>query len=123
MQPSSPPGWYPDPQTPHALRWFDGFQWTAHVAAASFAEPAGAHPDSATHWLLPTGRSWQAITAGYLGLLSLGIFFLGPVAIGFGVWALFVAQRQGSHGRGRAITGIVGGAIGTLVTLAVLSGG
>jgi hypothetical protein len=81
------------------------------------APPAGDGPSSAVHWMLPVGRSWQSIAAGYLGLLSLGIWLLGPVAIGFGVWAL-VRAGSGGHGRGRAVTGIVGGFLGTAVLLA-----
>ena len=30
-----PPGWYPDPQVPHQLRYWDGAAWTAHVAPRS----------------------------------------------------------------------------------------
>lgn len=26
------PGWYPDPQAPHVMRWWDGYQWTEHTA-------------------------------------------------------------------------------------------
>jgi hypothetical protein len=26
-------GWYPDPQAPHLIRWWDGGQWTSHTAA------------------------------------------------------------------------------------------
>jgi Protein of unknown function (DUF2510) len=26
------PGWYPDPRAPEALRWWDGQQWTEHIA-------------------------------------------------------------------------------------------
>ena len=30
----APPAWYQDPSDPRQLRWWDGVQWTAHVAAA-----------------------------------------------------------------------------------------
>jgi len=69
-------------------------------------------PD-AMHWILPVGRSWQSIVAGYLGLIALGVWALGPVAVGFGIWALRVASG-GGHGRGRAWFGIIGGLLGTV---------
>lgn len=28
----APPGWHPDPRGRHELRWWDGTQWTLHVA-------------------------------------------------------------------------------------------
>lgn len=65
--------------------------------------------------MLPTGRSWQSITAGYLGLLSFVVLFLGPFAIAFGIWGLQVAGKTGSHGRGRSVFAIVGGLFGTLL--------
>ena len=70
-------------------------------------------PKDAVHWMLPVGRSWQSITAGYVGLLSLGIWALGPVAIWLGIWAIRKA-RTGGHGRGRAVFAIVTGTLGTL---------
>jgi Protein of unknown function (DUF2510) len=30
--PTSPPGWYPDPNGAHQLRYFDGSAWTEHVS-------------------------------------------------------------------------------------------
>lgn len=116
------------------LRWFDGSAWTEHTAPdqsawqtapapqpwqqAFQAAPVDLNgPGNVAHWMIPVGRSWQSILAGYLGLLSLGIWPLGPFAIGVGIWAL-VKARQGGHGRGRAITGIVGGAVGVAILLA-----
>jgi hypothetical protein len=90
--------------------------------AARPAEPRfGADPRDPVHWLLPTGRSWQSIVAGYVALFALVIWPLGPVALGFGVWALR-RGRLGGHGRGRAVFAIVVGALATaaLVTVTVL---
>ncbi|MFJ5954558.1 DUF2510 domain-containing protein [Paenarthrobacter sp. NPDC092416] len=32
---TTPPGWFPDPSDPRQLRWWDGVQWTPHLAPAS----------------------------------------------------------------------------------------
>src|SRR5687767_44802 len=103
-----PAGWYGDPQEPTStLRYWNGSAWTEHVAprpqvapppvyaypgqfAAPYGSPQGMgeEPSDVLHWVLPTGRSWQTIAAGYVGLVSLFTFFLGPVAIALGVWGL-----------------------------------
>jgi hypothetical protein len=48
MSGAPPPGWYPDPWQAAASRWWDGEQWTAHVApgegAAGAAAPVAATP-------------------------------------------------------------------------------
>jgi hypothetical protein len=133
---SAAPGWYSDPHGQQALRWFDGSAWTAHVAAAPAYPPQpavayapGSHqtpslgesPSDPVHWLVPTGRTWQSIAAGYAGLLSLGLWILGPVAIGLGIWALQASGRGGGHGRVRAVFGIITGALGTLILVAVVT--
>ncbi|GGC02526.1 DUF2510 domain-containing protein [Cellulomonas carbonis] len=100
--------------------------WDGQVYPAWGTPPAPENgPRNVVHWLLPVGRSWQSITAGYLGLLALGIWVLGPFAIATGVWALVRASKHEGHGRGRAITGIVCGLVGTaiLVVLAVNAAG
>ena len=125
------PGWYNDPQHPGALRYFDGASWTEHVAPAAVAAPVGtaaaapfpawtpkpsqmgSDPSDPVHWLLPTGRSWQSIAAGYVALFACALWFLGPFALGLGIWGLMESHKTGVHGRGRAIFGIVVGALST----------
>ena len=111
------PGWYNDGTTPNAERWFDGVAWTQHLrpvaplqASSWSAQQPSNGPDEAAHWLLPVGRSWQSITAGYLGLFGLLIWPLAPFAIWLGIWAMRI---PGGHGRGRAVFAIVAGALGT----------
>ena len=77
-------------------------------------------PGSALHWLVPVGRSWQSIVAGYLGLVGLVVWVLAPVAIGFGVWAWRVA-RTGGHGTGRAVFAVVAGLAGSVFGLLFLA--
>ncbi|WP_309134715.1 DUF2510 domain-containing protein [Cellulomonas sp.] len=90
-----------------------GVYWTGHVAPPATAATgvANAGPSEAAHWLLPVGRSWQAVVAPYVGLFAMLVFPLAPVAIGLGVWALVRAQH-GGHGRGRAAFAILGGLVG-----------
>lgn len=86
-----------------------------HGGTPPWEQPVAAGPSygptSAVHWLLPVGRSWQSIAAGYLGIVGLFIPVFAPFAIWLGIVALQRA-RTGGHGRGRAIFGIVAGAIG-----------
>jgi uncharacterized protein DUF2510 len=118
-----PAGWYADPQAPQAnLRYFDGQQWTAAVALRQGTPVRlGAEPNDAVHWLLPTGRTWQSIAAGYVALFALVLWFLGPVALGLGLWALSASSRTGAHGRGRAIFAIVVGAFASVAMVAFLA--
>jgi hypothetical protein len=69
--------------------------------------------------LLPVGRSWLAIVAGYLGLISV-LVLPAPLALLFGVLAIGDIRRSQTtdkpkHGMGRAIFGIIMGAIFTVV--------
>lgn len=119
------PGWYDDPADPSLARYWDGTGWTANTVArhpGATPAPLDQHgPNSATHWLAPVGRSWQSIAAGYLGLVCLVAWLLGPVGVivggvtlWFGVWGLRRA-RTGGHGRGRSIFGIIAGSVSALV--------
>ena len=86
-------------------------------APPELSQHNGAHPDQPLHWLLPTGRSGWSIAAGYVALVAMVFWPLGPVALGLGIHAIRVAGRTGTHGRGRAIFAIV---VGSLTTIALV---
>jgi hypothetical protein len=118
LTPPPPAGWYADPANPYsAVRWFDGARWTEHVAGRAPAGSngtTGENPRDPMHWVLPTGRSGWSIAAGYVALFATVLWFLGPVALLLGIKALAVANRDGSHGRGRAIFAVVVGVLSSI---------
>jgi hypothetical protein len=62
-----------------------------------------------------------AIIAGYLGLFSLAVCPLGPIAIAFGALAMRQIRRNPHmHGTYRAVIGIVLGSISTLMLIGIL---
>lgn len=117
-----PPGWYQDPSAQAAVRWWDGYRWTGHTSVTT-PQPRDGAKGTATHYLLPTGRSAWAIAAGYLGLLSVLLIF-APFAVGAGVVALrSISRCPELGGKGRAWFGTVAGALGTAGLIALLLGG
>jgi hypothetical protein len=73
--------------------------------------------DPVVRALLPVGRTPLSIVAGYLGLLSI-MCIPSPIALAVGIWAVIdLRKRPGMHGMGRAVFGVVMGAIGTVAML------
>jgi len=104
------------------MRWWDGFQWTAHLGnpAIEAPTPSSVAADPVARWVLPVGRSGLAIAAGYLGLFSI-ILLPAPVALLLGVLALRDLRRHPDRlGRGRAWFGVIMGAAFTALLVAML---
>lgn len=78
---------------------------------------------AAMRMLLPVGRSGLAIAAGYAGLFAL-LMFPAPLAILLGILAVRDLKRHPhKHGMGRAVFGIVMGALGMVgLVLFLLNG-
>ena len=73
--------------------------------------------DAAMRILLPVNRSGYSIIAGYLGLISI-LLIPAPVALLFGFLGIRdIKNNDEKHGMGRAIFGIVMGAIFSILLL------
>jgi Domain of unknown function (DUF4190)/Protein of unknown function (DUF2510) len=118
-----PPGWYPDPEQPANLRWWDGTTWTHHRASGWQPPTASALPNHDLDYILPVNRDGFAIASGYLALFSLIPNPLTSIpAIVCGWVALRRMPTTGKLGRGRAWFGIIVGGLSLgLFTLAVLA--
>ena len=112
---------------PEDLVWRNGMpQWvragtaaelTAVVPELAIAPEVPMGDDPMLRALLPVGRSGWAIAAGYLGLFSI-LLVPAPFALLSGVLAIRNIRRNPKlHGMGRAIFGIVAGALGSLLLL------
>lgn len=87
------------------------------LVAASVPRRLG--DDATMRAILPVGRSGWAIAVGYLGLFSV-LFVPAPFALLTGIIAIVdIKRNEHKHGMGRAIFGIIMGALFT-VTLIVL---
>lgn len=123
--PSTPAGWYPDPSGVPHLRYFDGTRWTDQLAPMGLPQQPRQDlgPGSALHYIVPVGRSWQAVLSPWLGLFALlpfiGLLF-ALAAIGIGTWGL-VRAGSGGHGVGRCVLAIIFGILGLLWLLLLIN--
>jgi Domain of unknown function (DUF4190) len=78
---------------------------------------AARDPGPLMRMILPIGRSGFAIAAGYLGLFSV-LLVPAPLALLFGILAIMdIKKHKDKHGMGRAVFGIVMGAVFTIVLI------
>ena len=73
--------------------------------------------DATLRMLIPVGRSMWAVAAGYFGLFSV-LILPAPIALILGVVAVVdIKKNPKRHGMGRAVFGIIMGALGTACLL------
>jgi hypothetical protein len=83
-----------------------------------YSRPEG---NAALRMLAPIGQSPLALISGYLGLISLAMCFLGPVAVILGILGIRqIRNNAHMHGTYRAVIGIVLGTIGTFGLIALI---
>jgi hypothetical protein len=74
---------------------------------------------AAMRMLLPVGRSGLAIAAGYAGLFAF-LILPAPIALVLGILAVIdLRKNPEKHGMGRAVFGLVIGALGTALLVFV----
>jgi hypothetical protein len=99
-----PPGWYPDPSQPGAMRWWDGTQWSEHQTSAAPMVYGGS-------------------TDGYaIAALITGLIGVPVVPIVLGVSARRRIRESGGlkEGDGLAIAGIVLGGFQLAVLVIII---
>lgn len=127
-QPAPAPQAAPAPQvSPYQQPYQQPYQPQGAPApyAQAAPQPVPQRPigdDPLMRMVLPVGRSAWAIAAGYLGLLSFLVVF-APLALAAGIFAVVdIKQNPHKHGMGRAIFGIVMGALGSILLVAFVIG-
>ena len=86
---NAPAGWYPHPENPGMLRWWDGTQWTDQTKPQVLAPPLAP----------PKRKKGLAVAAAVLAVVGLvflsGIFgkILLLISLGFAIAALVTKQR------------------------------
>ena len=87
---------------------------------SSAAAPRRMGDDPVMRAILPVGRSGWAIAAGYLGLFAV-LVLPAPFALAVGIRAVVdIRHNPEKHGMGRAVFGIVMGAIFSLLLVVML---
>ena len=126
---SSAPGWYPSPENPALVKYWDGSAWSGEshpaVPAPGLYPPVQSAPYVPFQAVANVGTNGFAIASMVLGILW--IYWAGSVlALIFGYTALKQLRERPQNGKGMAIAGIVLGWVGVavlvLVIIAVIAG-
>ena len=81
----------------------------------AYVPPQSIGQDAGIRMLIPVGRSGWAIAAGYLGLFSV-LIMPAPLALIISIIAIRdIKKHPDRHGMGRAVFGLIMGALGTIV--------
>jgi len=129
---SFPPAWYPDPTGVHEHRWWDGAEWTSHVAdggiaardtlAESLARASTPVPAPGGRSSAP-GRDRVATASLIVGVIALPVAllpFLGLIVAGVALALALIARRR-ARAVGRAVSGVTTGGLATGAGAVVLS--
>lgn len=80
---AAPPDWYPNPDDPAQLRYWDGSRWTEHVAALPVTAAAAAAPKGGSTWLINFRTGWGLIAAGLVCGVAGVLLLVGSVGSAF----------------------------------------
>jgi len=129
------PGWFRDPTGRHDHRWWDGAEWTSHVADAGVAaiDPVGPPPPPSSARRTPgpvahgTGRSGRgprpatALLIAAVALPSALLPFLGLLAASLSLGIAIAAHRRTDALPRDRRTGVALVLSGLAVTLALIT--
>ena len=129
---SFPPAWYPDPTGAHEHRWWDGAEWTSHVADGGVATReavadslahAPAVPQAPSVQPQVTGKDRVGTAALIVGLIALPVAllpFFGLLVAGVALALALIARRR-ARAEDRAVSSVITGGLATGAGAVVLA--